>query len=151
MAYEQTGDILKKLQNVHEQLAACYGRYENTHKGPRVQLLLQYLKDHELKLKSGMEEYEKVMGGSTLKTFHSKSPDKEAWETFAACNISQEIDFEALVKEVLETDDAYIRILEEIHSYSDTEKQRELFKNLIDEARQSRNRFVYNVMMLGDA
>ncbi len=148
MPFEQTVDLLAKLENVHGQLSNCYGKFENTNKEGKVKLLLQYLKDHEIKLKNAIQEYGLAADAKTLRSYYQQSPEKEKWEYFAACSINDDTDFDNLIKTVLESDEAYIGILEEIYNSSKTDQQKDLFGNLLESARQNRKQFVFNIMTM---
>lgn len=148
MPFEQTQDLLNKLENVHLQLSSCYGKFENTNKEVKVKLLLQYLKDHETKLKTAIEEYEQEADVNTLHSYYQQSPEKEKWDYFASCTINDDTAFDDLVKQVLESDDAYVNILEEIFNASKTNQQKTLFADLLENAKQNRKKFVFDIMTL---
>ncbi|MES0490890.1 MAG: hypothetical protein ABUK01_12915 [Leptospirales bacterium] len=150
MPIEQTTDLLEKLKNVHHDLAQCYEAQESDVKKDKVQLMLNYLKEQEQNLAAAVEKFQKTGESKALSTYYSQSPDQEQWDFLASCRLTKDISYEDLVQEVVKTGEAYIDILEDIHTLSEMDSQKKIFKDLVDGATHTRNQFIYNAMMLGD-
>lgn len=148
MSYETVKDLLDRIKKMHADLSATYENQEKMAKKARVKLLLDYLKTHEQKLEHSIAAFEKDSIPSTMSTISSFCPDPDRWEFLKNLTIDPEADLKDVIDEVLEADQCLMDIYTEIICKTDLQAVKDIFHNILTQAKKDRKTFVRDAMMM---
>src|SRR5690606_42124719 len=79
--YRQIREILDWMQAFHERLSIEYQTMSQGQVRERVALLLEYLADHQKKLKNAIKQYEEGASEKLLNSWHDHFPELELPES----------------------------------------------------------------------
>lgn len=74
MSYEQVRSALDRIQFLHEAAADLYRRLQPRAEGTRLEMLLEFLENHERRLADGLGQYAMTAPESFLSTWYQFTP-----------------------------------------------------------------------------
>ncbi len=148
MSIEQVKDILDHLRTIHEQLQDYYQNLSKTCCKARFQLLMEYLSKNEATIQEHINRLLEETDESTLTTYFNFSPDKNRWDLIKGIQIDKDSEIKDVIDRLLDLDDAFTAILDELIANASSDHARGLFIEMRDNSCKLRKRMVRDVMML---
>ena len=151
MRYKTVKDILDWTAELHRQLGEMAEQTADEPERGRLKIVVDYLSDHEARLKEAIHDFEKDIPEGVLATWFDRAPDfkmpdlaQEAEGLARAGNIEQAI---ALV---VAFHDQIVGIYNNLAEQTNNEKIRELFESLASLEEHDKLRLVRNAHHLRD-
>ena len=132
MRYMQVKNMLEQISDFHGQLVEYYERLSNDAEQQRVKMLLQHMSRHEQDLQEGLRAYGETAARGVMDTYVSCQFCDEILVTCQQTPIAPETSVESVIKLAMDVDNCLMRFFREVAEHAETEKVREVFKNLVE-------------------
>ena len=151
MRFEQTHEILNHIRDFHSALSSCYQQLEDETMRERTRLLLDYLVTREKELASALQDFMDKADPEILDTWFQFADESELLEiSCPVINPEAELSMDDIMRHVQETHDCLIALFDEIISNADSQRVREVFQKLSDQAQKKWHALIRDVNMLSD-
>ncbi len=149
MRYKTVEEILDQAAALHDRLAACSREAAEAQDKQRLGLVLDYLADHQDRLRQAIESFEDDAGDRVMSTWFDRSPELELPQVQ-----SQELagidDVDALIDKVADFHDRIIALYGNLRDQAHIHEVREIFANLADLERHEKMELVQSTRQLQD-
>ncbi len=150
MRYAQVRNMLEQVRDFHGQLAKYYDRLSKRTEQQRVKMLLDHMSGHEEDLKEGLAAYAESAEQVEMDTFVDCVYCSEILATCRQTPISPESSIEGVIKAAMDVDNCLLRFFREVAEKADTEKVRNIFRNLIDMEEAELRKLAMNALQVQD-
>lgn len=142
MAFEQVRDVIDRARRFHHEIAEFYRQLEDHTDKEKVKMILQYLERHELILEGKLKEFEDDAGANILDTWFKYAPNEEIQRIIAQLEVQDDMSPAEVVQMALKLDDAMLSLYRQAADHAAVEEVRDVFNNLFEEGRKSRDKMV---------
>lgn len=132
MRYEQVRSMLDQIRDFHGQLVVYYDRLSSKSEQQRVKMLLEHMSKHEQELQESLAAYEETAPKNVMDAYVDCAFCDEILLTCEQTPIAPETSVEGVIKVAMDVDNCLLRFYREVAEHADTEKVRDVFKNLIE-------------------
>ncbi len=149
MRYKTVEEILDQAAALHDRLAACSRDAAQAQDKQRVGLVLDYLADHQDRLRQAIKSFEDDAGDRVMSTWFDRSPELELPQVK-----SQELadidEVETLIDKVIEFHDRIIALYGNLRDQAHVDQVREVFASLADLERHEKLELIQSSRQLQD-
>lgn len=142
MAFEQVRDVIDRARRFHHEIAEFYRQLEDHADKEKVKLILQYLERHELMLEGKLKDFEDDAGANILDTWFKYAPNEEIQKIIAQLVVKDDMSPPEVVNMALKLDDAMLNLYRQAADNAAVDEVRDVFNNLFEEGRKSRDKMV---------
>lgn len=142
MPFEQARDVIEKARSFHRDLAAFYHRIGGVVDRERVQLLLEYLGEHEERRERQLAEFERRTPATMLDTWYQFPPETRIQEALQRIHIRPDMSVAEAVCMALQLDESLLRLYRQAADSAPIEHIRETFLRLYEEGKKERSKLV---------
>ena len=151
MRYKTVKDILDWTAELHRQLGELAEKAADDPDRDRLKLVIDYLADHEARLKQAIKDFEKDTPEGVLSTWFDRAPDFQLPDLEAeAETLAHAGSIEQAVSRVVEFHDQIVSIYNNLAEQTNNEKIRDLFESLASLEEHDKLRLVRNAHHLRD-
>ncbi len=151
MRYKTVKDILDWTAELHRQLGELAEKAADNPNRDRLKLVVDYLADHEARLKKAILDFEENTSESVLSTWFDRAPDFELPDlNMEAETLANADDIEHAISRVVAFHDQIVGIYNNLAEQTNNEKIRELFESLASLEEHDKLRLVRNAHHLRD-
>lgn len=144
---EQIKSLLGKARELYLEIKEHYDSIEKKSHRVRVEMLLEYLKEHADRQAQALEDFESLADDRVKNEWVNFCPHQNRWHLVENPALNAE-DTGGIIEEALNFNDAIIELYREIACNVESESARSLFQNLESHAKKERNRFIRDAMMI---
>ncbi|PQO43923.1 hypothetical protein [Blastopirellula marina] len=131
MPSKQVKDILDHVRAAHQQVKKVCDELRGHEPDARLQLLLEYIGRHEEAFNTALQLYEQdARGKGLLETWLQFSADEAIDEDFAALRLSEGMQADEIVQQVLDFDAKLVALYRDLATSTSSEHVQELFNDL---------------------
>lgn len=151
MRFEQLHEILNHIREFHLSLSNCYQHLEDEAVRERTKLLLDYMVTREKELATALQDFINEAEPELLDTWFQFADEGRLLE-FSCPVIDTEADLgvDDIMRLAQEGHDCLISAFEEIIANCDSNRVRDVFQKLSDQAQNQWRRFVHDTNLLSD-
>jgi hypothetical protein len=132
MQIETLKDVLHWTAEFHRGLSRCLEHCEDETENDRVRLLLDYLEQHEARLASVVEQFEKKSSSNALNTWCYEYFDKNPVASHRLCNEGYDrLDVNEIMAKILDQHKQVIELYRYLYAQSGASSAKKLLQNLI--------------------
>jgi rubrerythrin len=124
--------MLSQIRDFHEQLSRYYDQLSRESEQQRLKLLLEHMSKHERDLSEGLKAYEETAAQNVMDTYVDCQHCNEILETCQKTPISPETSVDGVIKVAMDVDNCLLRFFREVADYAETERVRDVFRNLVE-------------------
>jgi hypothetical protein len=151
MRYKTVKDILDWTAELHRQLGLLAEKVAEDPERDRLKLVVDYLADHEARLKQAMLDFEKDIPEGLLSTWFDRAPDFPMPDLVQdAHDLAHAVNIEQAVSLVVEFHDQIVTIYNNLAEQTNNERIRELFESLAALEEHDKLRLVRNAHHMRD-
>ncbi|QOC22473.1 hypothetical protein IC757_15935 [Wenzhouxiangella sp. AB-CW3] len=131
MRYKTVKDVLDWTAELHKQLGDLARKVADNPERARLKLVVDYLADHEARLKDAIVKFEEASPDGVLATWFDRAPEIELPDLEQeAVALAHADNIEQAVSRVVEFHEHIVGIYTQLAEQTNNEKIRELFENL---------------------
>ncbi len=124
--------MLDQVREFHGQLAEYYGQLSDKAAQQRLKMLLDHMSSHEKHLQTSLAAYEEDASRQVMDTYVDCIYCDEILATCEQSPVTAKMNVNRVIKIALDVDNCLLRFYREVAANADSERVRELFRNLID-------------------
>ena len=140
--FEQAKDVLHHCQSFHRKVGGYYTTLRDNVNSPRVQLLLDYLVDHEHKIADALEKYEETASRNVLNTWLQTITVTERLPLFDRVECDPDMTLDDVLDIGLHFDTVLMNCYRVVRDSVEYQEVRDVFQNLMEFEEQERNSLV---------
>lgn len=150
MKFEQTSDLIKHARSFHQLIATFLSQTRESLDSPRMQMLLDYLVQHEMDMDTKLAEYEQ----------HASQGLMDTWVQFSTCEAKfkklqtklqlPETSVEEVIFLMVSVYDCLIENFELMAKQAEIDDVGNVFTNIAAMERKQKLKIVRNSNMIGD-
>jgi rubrerythrin len=148
--YSQVKDMLEQVRDVHGQLVLYYDRLSKEAEQRRVKMLLDHMSKHEQDLQDGLRAYEETATQGVMDTYVDCKYCDEILVTCKQTPIAPETSVEGVIRVAMDIDNCLLRFFRESAEHAETERVRDVFKNLVDMEESELRKLAMNALLAMD-
>lgn len=145
MPLEQARDVVAHARSFHRELGGFYQKLEHQVHRERVQLLLEYLVEHEKRMADQMDALEESLPRSVLDTWFKNAPDAPEPISESDSRIRPDMTPSEVICLALDLDERMLRVFKQVALQSPVQEVREAFLALYQEGRKEREKLVLDM------
>ena len=149
MRFRQTRDVIQHAQAFHLAIGERYHQLSEESERQRLKILLDYLSDRERMLAASLEQFTEETSQGLLDTWFQFEDDEQRMK-WPDCQLPTEVTSDTVLNAGLALTDCFIKLYREIATSADSEKVRQVFRNLMESEEQEKRTLARNVQMLDD-
>ena len=140
--FKKVRDILEYLQKVHEDVSDYYGRLANKEDKEKVQIFLDYLREHNDNLKEIISRYEEEGDNSLLDTWIQYSPQNTIRLEMEIIDFNPKMTIDEILEKALILDNWLENYYDYIAENAPSTKLKDVFYNLYQSIHQDKLQLV---------
>ena len=151
MRFEQTHEILNHIRDFHFSLSSCYQHLEDEAVRERTKLLLDYLVTREKELANAIEDFTSNAEPELLDTWFQFADENTLLEL--SCPVidpEADLGVDDIMRLAQEAHDCLISTFDEIIANCDSNRVRDVFQKLGDQAQNQWRKLVRDTNLLSD-
>jgi hypothetical protein len=148
--FEQVKDVLEYGQKTHADLQSFYRSINDEKQQTRVQMLLDYLSQHEQHLEEALADFEGEAKKQILETWLQYKPSINIEKLIGDQSIQPNMPMDEVTKIAIDFDNALIELYRESAAAIDVPQVKQVFENLLEMENHEKLRFVRDAGMLKD-
>ena len=129
-SFETARDVIDHVETFHQDMGDYYQQLESSISQPRVKMLLQFLVQHEAKLKQGLIDYTEVAPLKVLNTWFQFTSEETAADIIASVDNLDQINIENVSALGMAADDYLQNLFEEVTEVAESRDVKEVFASL---------------------
>ncbi|MBP7275731.1 MAG: hypothetical protein KBA51_05970 [Kiritimatiellae bacterium] len=145
MPLEQARDVVAHARSFHRELGEFYQKLEHQVQRERVQLLLEYLVDHEKRMADQMDALEESLPQSVLNTWFKNAPQAPEPVSPSDRRIRPDMSPSEVICLALDLDERMLNVFKQVALQSPVQEVREAFLALYEEGRREREKLVLDM------
>lgn len=148
--YSQVKNMLEQVRDFHGQLVQYYDRLSKEAEQQRVKMLLDHMSKHEQDLQDGLRAYEESATRNVMDTYIDCEYCSEILATCRQTPIAPETNVDGVIKAAMDVDNCLLRFFREVAEHAETERVRDVFKNLVDMEEMELRKLALNALQTMD-
>ena len=132
MRYTQVRNMLDQVRDFHQKLSEYYDQLSKDSDKQRIKMLLDHMSKHEHDLSEGLGAYEESATRNVMDTYVDCEHCNQILATCEQTPILPETDVDSVIKAAIDIDNCLLRFFREVADYAETERVRDVFRNLVD-------------------
>jgi hypothetical protein len=146
MRFTQVKDVFQEVSKLHNQLANYYEQLSDTAEQERVKLLLNHIGSHSRHLEESLKAYEGDKDRHVMDTFVDCISCGDILITCKQMPVTPDMSVEGVTRLAMDVDRCLQRFYREVADKAESEKVRELFRNLIDQEESELRKLALDAM-----
>ncbi len=148
--YSQVKNMLEQVRDFHGQLVQYYDRLSKEAEQQRVKMLLDHMSKHEQDLQDGLRAYEETATENVMETYVDCEYCNEILATCRQTPIAPETNVEGVIRVAMDVDNCLLRFFREVAEHAETERVRDVFKNLVEMEESELRKLATNALQAVD-
>jgi len=148
--YSQVKNMLEQVRDFHGQLVQYYDRLSKEAEQQRVKMLLEHMSKHEQDLQDGLRAYEETATENVMDTYVDCEYCNEILATCRQTPIAPETSVEGVIRVAMDVDNCLLRFFREVAEHAETERVRDVFKNLVEMEESELRKLATNALQAMD-
>ena len=148
--YSQVKNMLEQVRDFHGQLVQYYDRLSKEAEQQRVKMLLEHMSKHEQDLQDGLRAYEETATQNVMDTYVDCEYCNEILATCRQTPIAPETSVEGVIRVAMDVDNCLLRFFREVAEHAETERVRDVFKNLVEMEESELRKLATNALQAMD-
>lgn len=148
--YSQVKNMLEQVSDFHGQLVQYYDRLSKEAEQQRVKMLLDHMSKHEQDLQDGLRAYEETATQNVMDTYVDCEYCNEILATCRQTPIAPETSVEGVIKVAMDVDNCLLRFFREVAEHAETERVRDVFRNLVEMEESELRKLAMNALQAMD-
>ena len=148
--YSQVKNMLEQVRDFHGQLVQYYDRLSKEAEQQRVKMLLEHMSKHEQDLQDGLRAYEETATQNVMDTYVDCEYCNEILATCRQTPIAPETSVEGVIRVAMDVDNCLLRFFREVAEHAETERVRDVFKNLVEMEESELRKLATNALQAVD-
>ena len=148
--YSQVKNMLEQVRDFHGQLVQYYDRLSKEVEQQRVKMLLDHTSKHEQDLQDGLRAYEETATQNVMDTYIDCEYCNEILATCRQTPIAPETSVEGVIRVAMDIDNCLLRFFREVAEHAETERVRDVFRNLVDMEESELRKLAMNALQVMD-
>ena len=148
--YSQVKNMLEQVRDFHGQLVQYYDRLSKEAEQQRVKMLLDHMSKHEQDLQDGLRAYEETATQNVMDTYVDCEYCNEILATCRQTPIAPETSVEGVIRVAMDVDNCLLRFFREVAEHAETERVRDVFKNLVEMEESELRKLATNALQAMD-
>ena len=148
--YSQVKNMLEQVSDFHGQLVQYYDRLSKEAEQHRVKMLLDHMSKHEQDLQEGLRAYEESATQNVMDTYIDCEYCNEILATCRQTPIAPETNVDGVIKVAMDVDNCLLRFFREVAEHAETERVRDVFRNLVDMEETELRKLAMNALQAAD-
>ena len=148
--YSQVKNMLEQVRDFHGQLVQYYDRLSKEAEQQRVKMLLDHMSKHEQDLQDGLRAYEETATENVMDTYVDCEYCNEILATCRQTPIAPETSVEGVIRVAMDVDNCLLRFFREVAEHAETERVRDVFKNLVEMEESELRKLATNALQAMD-
>jgi len=148
--YSQVKNMLEQVRDFHGQLVQYYDRLSKEAEQQRVKMLLEHMSKHEQDLQDGLRAYEETATENVMDTYVDCEYCNEILATCRQTPIAPETSVEGVIRVAMDVDNCLLRFFREVAEHAETERVRDVFKNLVEMEESELRKLATNALQAVD-
>lgn len=148
--YSQVKNMLEQVRDFHGQLVQYYDRLSKEAEQQRVKMLLDHMGKHEQDLQDGLRAYEETAPQNVMDTFVDCEYCNEILATCRQTPIAPETSVGGVIRVAMDVDNCLLRFFREVAEQAETERVRDVFRNLVEMEESELRKLAMNALQAMD-
>lgn len=144
-SYKQVRDVLQHVRTFHRRLREYYEDASEQTSNERIELLLEFLSDHEKDLERGLSRYEPQAAEGILNTWMQYVPDDVLERAFAEIPLHEDSSEEEIIDAATRFIDALVDLYATLVQSTEAPRVKELFASLLELEKTRREHFAWSM------
>jgi len=146
MRFEKTRDVLAHARDFHTKVSALYQRLAAATDNKRIQLVLNYMSQHEQSLEQGLAKYEAESPKSLLDTWFQFTHDETTLHALQEdLPQAEELTVDDVIDLAMKCDNCLIELYREMANSADSREINEMFVSLLELEKKEVLQLVRNI------
>lgn len=150
MRYAQVRNMLDQVRDFHEKLSEYYDQLSKESEQQRIKMLLDHMSKHEHDLSEGLGAYEESATKNVMDTYVDCDHCNQILATCEQTPIAPETSVEGVIKAAIDIDNCLMRFFQEVADYAETERVRDVFRNLVEMEEAELRNLALNALQMTD-
>jgi len=148
--YLQVENMLEQVRDFHGQLVQYYDRLSKGAEQQRVKMLLDHMSKHEQDLQDGLRAYEETATQNVMETYVDCEYCNEILATCRQTPIAPETSVDGIITVAMDVDNCLLRFFREVAEHAETERVRDVFRNLVEMEESELRKLAMNALQAMD-
>ncbi len=148
--YSQVKNMLEQVRDFHGQLVQYYDRLSKEAEQQRVKMLLDHMSKHEQDLQEGLRAYEESATQNVMDTYVDCEYCNEILATCRHTPVAPETSVDGVIKVAMDVDNCLLRFFREVAEHAETERVRDVFRNLVEMEESELRKLAMNALQAVD-
>jgi len=146
MRFTQVRDVFQEVSKLHSELADYYEGLSDTAEQLRVKLLLNHIGSHSRHLEQSLQAYERDTHRRVMDAFVDCDSCHDILITCRQMPVTPDMSVEGVTRLAMDVDRCLQRFYREVADKAESDKVRELFRNLIDQEESELRKLALDAM-----
>jgi len=148
--YSQVKNMLEQVRDFHGQLVQYYDQLSKEAEQQRVKMLLDHMSKHEQDLQDGLRAYEETATQNVMETYVDCEYCNEILATCRQTPIAPETSVDGIITVAMDVDNCLLRFFREVAEHAETERVRDVFRNLVEMEESELRKLAMNALQAMD-
>lgn len=148
--YSQVKNMLEQVRDFHGQLVQYYDQLSKKAEQQRAKMLLDHMSKHEKDLQEGLRAYEETATQNVMDTYIDCEYCNEILATCRQTPIAPETSVEGVIRVTMDVDNCLLRFFREVAEQAETERVRDVFRNLVEMEESELRKLATNALQAMD-
>jgi rubrerythrin len=150
MSAQTTRNILDQARYFHQQLQAFYEVLRGKIEKPKLQLILDYLAQHEKRMEKALEEYEDDVAGKVANTWFKYSSENSMHETLKNIKTSPDMTLDELMTIAIQLENHFVNLYRSASEQAVSNEVKDVFEKLLKETMRERMKISRDLVDMND-